>query len=123
MNLSPGAPGSLTVVRPLLRQPAEHRTQVAVALHRHDRGDHGERNSRDHQPDGPEGLPGVHGLSPSIRAQVAPSRDAGARFPTREPATSPRAARPNAQKPVTFSLQCRKKNGMMAPAAPISIAR
>src|SRR5262245_41944437 len=123
MNLSSGAPGSLTLARPLICQPAEHRTQVPVALHHHDRGDHGERNGGNHQPDGPEVLPEVHQLSPSMRDQVAPPRDAGLRLPNREPRTSPKAARPNAQKPVMFSLQCRKKNGMTAPAAPISIAR
>src|SRR5882672_6895248 len=111
------------IVRPLLRKSAEHRKQVLVALHHDDPGDHGERNAGDRQPGGPEDQPIVHAASFNVDSGLAPVEDGGARLPIREPRMSPRAARPNAQKPVMFSLQCRKKKGMIAPAAPISMAR
>src|SRR2546423_3946408 len=124
MNLSSssGARSSIFIRRSFViavaapTQAPEHLAQVFIPADGNDHGDERESDAGHHQTDRPEHLPVFHSASCTACGAVAGR-------PTSEPTTRPVAANPNAAKPVTFSLQWRKKNGMIAPAAPASIAR
>ena len=108
---SSGRPGLLIgLVAAEAREPLP---QVATSLQRHDDRDCGERPAGDHQHQRPEQQPEVH------RAL----RSAGDVRLSSDPTTRPHSASPNAAKPVMFSFQCRKKNGTIAPAAPMNMAK
>src|SRR5438105_14309605 len=107
-------------VDPLLSQSSEHGAEVLVALHGHNAGDDRKRHSGGRRRNGPEGQPILHSASPS--AGLTACLGCWNPFPLREPRTRPRAASPNAEKAVIFSLQCRKKNGTIAAGPRINLA-
>src|SRR6266536_4455418 len=106
------------------RQRTKHLEQVAQSTKGNDDRYVGEGRAGDQQTDRPKPPPSVHRAVSPAAGLVDPEKLLPADgVPRSEPPTRPAAASPNATKPVTFSDQRRKKNGTMAPAAPINMAR
>src|SRR5271155_560524 len=103
-------------------QADKHGPQIAKTLHRHDQSNNGKRHSRNHQPRRPEIHPSVHDESP-LCTESSGIRGFASFFPSSDPISNPTADNPKAANPAKLSLLCRKKNGTIAPAAPISIAQ
>src|SRR5215467_4402837 len=104
-------------------QCTKHFEKVAESTKRHDYRYVGERRASYEQTDRPKPFPNVHWeVSPAAGLSLPERLLLADDFPRSEPPTRPAAASPKAIKPVTFSDQCRKKKGTMAPAAPINMA-
>src|SRR5580765_2491169 len=105
------------------RQRTKHLEQVAESTNGNDDCYVGEGRAGYEQTDCPKPQPSVHCVGSPAAGFILLERSLLADdVPRSEPPTRPTAANPKATKPVTFSDQCKKKNGTMAPAAPISMA-
>src|SRR5881392_537764 len=105
-------------------QRTKHLEQVAQSANGNDHRYVGEGRAGYQQTHCPKPSPAAHRAVSSAAGLVVPEKLLLADdFPRSEPPTRPAAASPKATKPVTFSDQRRKKNGTMAPAAPINMAK
>src|SRR5262249_41656855 len=106
------------LVLPFL-QSAEQIAQVLEALDGHYECDQSKRKAGKQQSNGPEGLPRSHlvvSWIPGVSGDLPG-------FLSSEPTRSPTAPKPKAPKPAIVPFQCRNKNGTIAPAAPINMAK